>query len=66
MVAIHSRGDAGGRQIEMRGAGGCLGADEGSSRDGSSLPTRVLCRPKQSDLFGYILNLTVDYGTWLC
>ena len=41
MVAIHSRGDAGGRQIEMRGAGDVSGADEGSSRDGPSLRTRV-------------------------
>jgi hypothetical protein len=58
MVAIHSRGDAGGRKIEMRDVRGQM---NGSSAEASSL-TRALYAAKYGGPgFDYILNIILDY-----
>jgi len=45
VVAVHSGGDAAGREIEMKPSGGVAGADDGSNRDASSLTRAAVCRP---------------------
>jgi hypothetical protein len=65
MVAIHSRGDAGGRQIEMKGAGDVREQMRVESRRVVAANARFM-QTKQSDRIDYILNLPIDYDTWLC
>jgi hypothetical protein len=62
MVAIHSCGDAGGRQIEMKGAGDVREQMRVESPWVVAANAR-LCRPNIADLIGYILSLSIDYYT---
>jgi hypothetical protein len=64
MVAIHSRGDAGGRETEMRDAGDVREQMKGRVAPGRACE-RAFYADQQSDRIGYILTLSIDYDTCL-